>query len=89
VARLLRMPTQQRVQEFLDSYMGNFMREEREAAESILHNLQVSRAGVRARGHASFYRCCSPFANCRVVCLRVWRLEARAASCTKSLALRK
>ena len=50
------MPTHQRVQEFLDSYMGNFMREEREAAESILHNLQVSRADVRAGGHASFCR---------------------------------
>jgi len=51
------MPTQQRVQEFLDSYMGNFMREEREAAESILHNLQVSRTCVLIRSHASFCRC--------------------------------
>ena len=31
-----------RVQEFLDSCMGNFMKEEREAAESIMRNLQVS-----------------------------------------------
>ena len=45
-----------RAQEFLDCYMGNFMKEEREAAESVLLNLQVSCAGVllgcmRARGH--------------------------------------
>ena len=35
-----------RSQEFLDCYMGNFMKEEREAAESILLNLQVSCVGA-------------------------------------------
>jgi hypothetical protein len=44
-----------RAQEFLDCYMGNFMKEEREAAESVLLNLQVICASVllgcmRARG---------------------------------------
>ena len=41
-----------RSQEFLDCYMGNFMKEEREAAESILLNLQVSCVGaLRACSH--------------------------------------